>query len=184
MGQSFSVRPWASVAWAEWGDFALLSPTEQEGGAEGGRPMIQGLWPHLVNQPNQNSPTEAHAGATNTQRLLLVLSESLPPSPVWACSPVLWRRHSSGGGHNSFYLCSWTAGPSRWERPQTLLRGSYSCVWEGTFWWSLDGRVDLESLQSPISALRTLWMALSCLDIREVCQAQSPGAMAGHRHTL
>lgn len=75
--------------------------------------MLQGLWPHLVNQPNQNSPTEAHAGAPNTQRLLLVFSESFPPSQSGHVPQFPEKLLSGGGAYISFYLYSWTAGPSR-----------------------------------------------------------------------
>lgn len=41
---------------------------------------------------------------------------------------------------------------------------------------SLDGR-EAES-QKPVSALRTLWMALSCLGIRKMPSTVPPGAKA------
>lgn len=57
----------------------------------------QVLWPHLVNQPNQNGPSEAHVDIANTQSSFLnfMKTSSLPSPGMFPSSlqkALCWQR--------------------------------------------------------------------------------------------
>ena len=88
------------------------------------------VWPHPVNQPEQNGPQKAHVSFANTWSLFPHFVG--PPSRPGLGMPSFRGRRPAGGSHTSACLCSGTADPAGRKDRGVSNRGEWSSVWEGT----------------------------------------------------